>query len=120
MRKNSTNNIRQLCSCVIMALALAWLTVSIPFVYDCQQRLTDKEVVANLTTPMEEECNSFANTTEEKHEGGSNSLSEYIHDMHLQMHYIGVVAKYRKCHPSDLYYAYHPELISPPPESALS
>jgi len=101
-----------------MMVALAWLTVSIPFVYDCQQRIAETKTI-NITNPLqEEECNSFStNTTEEKHESGSNSLSEYIHDMHLQLHYIAGVVKYRKCHPSDLYYAFHPELISPPPEA---
>jgi uncharacterized protein YciW len=119
MKKNSTYNIRRIGSCIIMALALAWLTVSIPFVYSSQQEMSTSKIVANAV-PAEEECNPFANTTEEKTENSGNSLSEYLHDMHLHVQYLTTLTKYSKCHPSDLYYAFHPELISPPPESALS
>jgi hypothetical protein len=98
-----------------MMLALAWLTVSIPFVYNSQQQY---QQVTQMETGVEEEANPFANTTEEKSESGANTLSEYLHDMHNQASYDVVLDKYSKCHPSDLYYAFHPELISPPPEFA--
>ncbi|MGB8191723.1 MAG: hypothetical protein WCF67_07380 [Chitinophagaceae bacterium] len=102
-----------------MALALAWLTISIPFVYAQQQNL--KQAVANVTAAAEEECNGiFGNTTEEKTESGNNTLSEYLHDMHQHMHCAPELVKHSKCHPPSLYYAFHPELLSPPPELALS
>lgn len=119
MKKNSTYNIKRISSCIIMALALAWLTVSIPFVYSSQQQMSASKIASPVPAP-EEECNPFANTTEEKTENSGNSLSEYLHDMHLHVQYLTTLSKFSKCHPSDLYYAFHPELISPPPESALS
>lgn len=120
MRNNSTINIRRLCSCVIMCLALAWLTISIPFVYSYQQDLKAQAAMTDVSAEAEEECTLFGNTTEEKTESNGNTLSEYLHDMHHHLHYVAALEKHSKCHPSDLYYAYHPELISPPPEHALS
>jgi len=100
-----------------MMLALAWLTISIPFVYNSQQQ---NQQVSEIATGMEEETNPFANTTEEKSESGVNTLSEYLHDMHNNASYDVLLEKYSKCHPSDLYYAFHPELITPPPDIALA
>ena len=102
-----------------MTLSLAWLTVSIPFVYASQQQIFS-ETRDIIPGAMEEESNPFSNTTEEKTENGGNTLSEYLHDIHTQEHMSALLERYSKCHPSDLYYAFHPELLSPPPESALS
>ena len=102
-----------------MMLALLWLTVSIPFVYSAQQQMSSLTITTDIPVEIDEETNPFANTTEEKTESSGNTLSEYLHDMHAHMHYITVLEKYSKCHPSDLYYAFHPELISPPPEVSL-
>lgn len=112
MGNNSTRSIRQVLSCIMMMLALAWLTVSIPFVYNQQQKFASE-----ITSQTEESNNPFANTTEEKTESGNNTLSEYLHDVHVNLQYIEAPGKYSKCHPSNLYYAFHPELISPPPEA---
>ncbi|HEY0678783.1 MAG TPA: hypothetical protein VGD17_10890 [Chitinophagaceae bacterium] len=119
MRKNSTVNIKQIISCAIMALALAWLTVSIPFVYAQQEKLAAYNIPVDLTPDIEEESNPFTNTTEEKTESGNNTLSEYLHDLHLHVNYSIAAEESKKCHPSDLYFEFHPELISPPPEFAL-
>ena len=64
---------------------------------------------------------TLTNTTEEKAGNGINTLSEeYLHHSH-HSEYIGIVVKtYYKCHATDLYFAFHPELISPPPNSSLS
>lgn len=104
-----------------MMLALVWLTISIPFVYAAQQQVASMAVAHDISADVDDNsnCNPFANTTEEKTEGGGNTLSEYLHDMHLLLHYVAAVEKYSKCHPSDLYYAFHPELISPPPDVPL-
>lgn len=119
MRRKSTNNLHRFLSCAIMVLALLWLTVSTPFVYSQQQMLLQQNIEADISIELEEEANPFANTTEEKTESGSNTLSEYLHDLHLHEQYTIGLAKFTKCHPSDLYYAFHPELISPPPESSF-
>lgn len=119
MKGNSTYNIRQFCSSIVMMLALVWLTVSTPFVYAAQQQISSIGIVDDICADIDEETNPFANTTEEKTESGGNTLSEYLHDMHQRLQYVAAVEKYSKCHPSDLYYAFHPELISPPPEVSL-
>lgn len=103
----------QKASGAFMILALFWLTVSTPFVYDAQK-------AAKAQTQLsvaEEDNNPFSNTTEEKNESGANNLSEYLHDLHQMDHHGVVIVQYYKCHPSDLYFAFHPELISPPPEA---
>ena len=64
-----------------------------------------------------EDANPFANTTEEKTESGANSLSEYLHDPFLIEHHFEVLTYYYKCHPSDIYFAFHPELNIPPPKA---
>ncbi len=93
-----------------MMLALAWLTVSTPFVYASQQQVAAQKAADTKGS------NPFANTTEEKTESGPNTLSEYLHDAHEHFQYVPAQQQNHKCHSSDLYYAFHPELISPPPE----
>ena len=118
MRLNSTYRIKQILSSIIMVMSLAWLTVSTPFVYECKQQIAI-ETKGNAGA-LDEDSNPFSNTTEEKTESGGNTLSEYLHDTHAHVQFSTTLEKYSKCHPSDLYYAFHPELISPPPESARS
>jgi len=87
-----------------MALALIWLTISLPFVYGAQQ---------HLKTQLE----FSTNTTEEKTEGGVNTLSEYLHEAHALVHVEPVIKKYYKCHSSDEFIAFHPEFVDQPPEA---
>ena len=120
MRLNSTYRIKQILSCIIMVASLAWLTVSTPFVYECKQQIAAEVKGNDVACGLDEDSNPFSNTTEEKTESGGNTLSEYLHDTHTHVQLSTTLEKYSKCHPSDLYYAFHPELISPPPESARS
>jgi hypothetical protein len=101
-------------------MALLWLTVCTPYVYAAQ---TSKQAVAKFQCQGqqdEDSCNPLTNTTEEKTESGANSLSEYLHDPHVLEHGYIILDKYEKCHAEDLYFAYHPELISPPPDAILA
>ena len=107
----------QLASGILMLLALLWLTVSLPYVNEAQQKGK-----ASITQQMEEkasedEGNPLANTTEEKTESGVNQLSEYLHNIHILEHHFTEITTFYKCHPSDLYFEFHPELLSPPPEA---
>jgi hypothetical protein len=98
-----------------MILALAWLTISAPFVYASYKD-------ANVATekqhcdqpPSDDNCNPFSNTTEEK--SGINTLSEYLHDPYYADHQYSIIDRMHECLSSDIYFAFHPELISPPPE----
>jgi hypothetical protein len=103
-------------SSLLMMLALVWLTVSSPFVYAAQQQKSAVEKQQCENNP-EDDCNNpLGNTTEEKSEKGVNTLSEYLHDTHTHEAAGNLITKIYKCHPSDLYFAYHPDLFSPPPE----
>ena len=109
--------LRHFVSSWVMLLALLWLTVSTPFVFAAQQQRSDIQKQLFDPTPEEECSNPFPNTTEEKTESGTSTLSEYLHDMAAQEHSFEILESFFKCHPSDLYFAFHPELLSPPPEA---
>lgn len=64
--------------------------------------------------------NPFANTTEEKAESGSGTLSEYLHNIHELVHPVGLIHKHNGTHDADVYVAYHGELLCPPPNFILS
>lgn len=103
-------------SALLMLLALLWLTVSTPFVYAAQQKQT---VVEKSVSATEDDTNPLAGTNEEKSESGVNSLSEYLHECTMPASPAVPMVKWEKCHPSDLYFAYHPELLCPPPNAAV-
>jgi hypothetical protein len=100
-------------SAVLMLLALLWLTVSLPFVYEHQQKMAALEQTA--AGKADKNTNPLAGTNEEKSESGVNTLSEYLHETELPAAPLLALVKYEKCHPADLYFAYHPELLCPPP-----
>jgi hypothetical protein len=117
IKKNTYGTALKLSS-LLMLVLLAWLTVSLPFVYAGYK--AQEQTAKNRPFPVaaEEESSRLANTTEEKTSNSFNSLTEeYLHDVHSEEHHASFVVKYYKCHPSDLYFAFHPELISPPPEA---
>lgn len=101
-----------------MVLALAWLTVSLPFVYADQQ--TQKAIVENQSDRAGEDNSLLTNTTEEKSENGVNTLSEYLHDTHLTEHVSCFIVRSYNLHSADLYIAFHPEYICPPPDAFAS
>ena len=105
--------LKSVISSLFMIIALLWLTVSTPFVFasqQAQQKEIQKQAGGN------EDKNPFSTTTEEKNESSVSILSEYLHDLNSMNHHFIVLKRMYKCHTSDLYYAYHPELLSPPPE----
>ena len=98
-----------------MVLALAWLTISTPFVYADRERSQELAKQINAAEG-DEEC-AIPSTNEEKSESGINTLSEYLHDLHTQDHPFDSIENYYKCHPANLYFSHHPECFSPPPEA---
>jgi hypothetical protein len=96
-----------------MIAALLWLTISTPFVFASQQA-HQKEIQKQVGSS--EDKNPFSTTTEEKNESSVSNLSEYLHDLNASNQHFIVVTRIYKCHTADLYYAFHPELLSPPPE----
>ena len=103
-----------ICSALLMVLALGWLTISTPFIYAAQQQYCLSSMVDLEETQTEEL--PFSNNTEERSENSTSNISEYLHEMHHNDRPSSLFVKFYKCHPSELYFAFHPELISPPPE----
>jgi hypothetical protein len=101
---------------MLMLALLTWLTVCLPFVNQSQKAAkvkteqSSKEDKSNNGNPL-------SNTNEERSESGTSLLQEYLHEVsHLEHHFI-TLTTFFKGHPSDIYIAYHPELVIPPPEA---
>jgi hypothetical protein len=121
-KSRNTYNVFQIVSSVFMIAALLWLTMSTPFVYASQQ-LQAKYNAADTGSPLacaeEEAANPFGNTTEEKASGSSTSFSEeFLHDHHKAEYFLSIAAQYHKAENTDLYTAFHGELLVPPPNIA--
>ena len=102
-----------------MIFTLLWLSVSTPFVYQTQQLVKAElaKVDPKSKALQEDDPNPFSSTTEEKSESGVSNISEYLHEPHQVVHPVVTLTKYYKCHPANLYFAFDPELLSPPPEA---
>lgn len=108
-------------SSILMMLVLAWLTISIPFVYAAQEKIkTEAKAQSNSngkSASEDDRNNPFANTTEEKTPGNSNSLSEeYIHEQHSIEHFQTEFSREYKIEQFSTYIAFYGELLSPPPD----
>jgi hypothetical protein len=107
--------LEQILSSILMLAMLTWLTVCLPFVNESQKyagvqaEQTSGETKADSNNPL-------TSTNEEKSESGSSLLSEYLHEIPVADHHFIPLMSFFKGHPSDLYIAYHPELLIPPPE----
>jgi hypothetical protein len=115
-------NTLQRISAVFMTLALIWLTISLPIIYQSQQELSSYQVLSSEIPPAstEDDSNPLTNTTEEKHSNSTNTLSEeFLHDHHYCDHFFSIdLQKYRGKN-AGTYIAYHGELDVPPPDAAL-
>jgi hypothetical protein len=104
-----------------MILMLIWLTVSAPFIVPDQQKNTNSSVGLSLAdlpdTNEDSDINPFSNTTEEKPESGSSSLNEYLHHADELILNSTSLLRFYNWHASELYIAFHGELLSPPPEA---
>lgn len=115
-KNNQLFTLKHVLSSILMLAMLVWLTVCLPFVNESQQ-------AAKAQTEQSDEAgqnndgNPLSNTNEEKSESGTSLLSEYLHDISVVEHHFVTLTSFFKGHPSDLYLAYHPDLIIPPPEA---
>lgn len=116
-----TYSVFQKISSVLMFLALCWLTVSLPFVFEIQQKLAKESTAASAQVPMnviEEEIAPPGNAAEEKAPGSANSFSEeYMHDSNRSVYSFSLASQFHKCGNAGTYIAFHGELLSPPPEA---
>jgi hypothetical protein len=117
-QKASTYNAVQKIGSLLLMLALLWLSVSTPYVYQFQQKTkTEKQAVTAENNADAEDGGLLTNTNEEKAESGPNTLQEFLHEpLHLEHPSIEQVNEYGHFE-QKASVAYHPDLISPPPEA---
>lgn len=114
MKTVSAYRLKHIVAAVVMFFALAWLTVSLPYVYSFQKELAKQESTsAPFGSPVDnEESNPLANSTEEK---APTVSEEWLH--HTDDH--NYLFSYRLSHDNrqayDVYVAYHGEVQCPPP-----
>lgn len=117
-----TYSVFQLASAVVMILALMWLTVSAPFVYAAQQELAKHQKTEKAAAPLacseEESSNPFGNNTEEKTPGSNTFSEEFLHSYHITSHFLIEVSQYHRSENTDIYIAFHGELLVPPPNAS--
>jgi len=121
-RNKRTYQLSQKLSAVFLILALVWLTVSLPFVYESQRELAkhsnSSSGSSSHCSSEEEAANTFGNTTEEKAPSGINSVSEeYLHDNHIAEYFTSIASQNHKCENSGIYNAFHGEVHVPPPNA---
>lgn len=121
-RKRQIFTAGQKITAVFMAIALLWLTVSTPFVNAAQKQLQSysNNMASDEESPSSDNNNPFGNTTEEKAESGSSTISEYLHHAQELVHPTGSLHKHNSSHDVDVYVAFHGELLCPPPNFILS
>jgi len=103
---------KQIVAATVMFFALAWLTVSLPYVYSFQKELAKQESKAS---PVDnEESNPLSNSTEEK--APSSTVSEeWLHHSDEHNYIFSYKLNHDHCHSYNVYVAYHGEVQCPPP-----
>jgi hypothetical protein len=106
-------------SAILMAIALLWLTVSLPVVYAAQQQLAGVEMSSDTQADNTEDdtANPYGNNTEGK--APSTTVSEeYLHDHHKSDYFYSIISRMHKFENADAYTAFHGEVQVPPPNRA--
>lgn len=124
MKKNAAYRLKEILSSLFMILALAWLTISIPFVYNAQQELAQLEAMASddETIPSQkDECsNPLSGTNEEKAPSNTTLSEEWLHNTNEHPYFEDYKLSHNHRHSFDIYVAFHGELITPPPNLSLT
>lgn len=117
-KSRNTYNCKHITSSIGMILTLLWLTVSIPFVFEAQQKL-QKNTYSNTTsdTRKDKTANPLNNTTEEKTPSSVNLTEEYIHHTNENNHPWFTITNHHRDYATSLYIAFHGELFCPPPNA---
>lgn len=115
LMKTKFYSLQHTVSAVIMMLMLAWLTVSIPFVYQSQQAAIEQTSKQSSQSDKDDN-NPFTNTTEEKAPSNTTINEEFLHHHEELTHPSADILTHYNDHTFSVYVAFHGELISPPPE----
>ena len=112
-----TYTIFQRGSALSMILALVWLTVSAPMVFQYQQEL--KKSAGILAHESNADAgNPFSSSTEEKAPGSSSVSEEWLHDDSKMDQLNDDYDTFHLLTNMGIYVAYHGELLAPPPDAA--
>ena len=99
-----------------MMLALTWLTISLPFVYEAQkQNAFISTQNSSKPTQQDDNNNPLSTSTEEK--VPSIPSEEYLHNAKEHSYSWVNALQHFTDHTLPVYIAYHGELLSPPPEA---
>ena len=104
-----------------MMLALLWLTVSTPFTYASHQNLVKQGKIVKLSPEAGNEddaTNPFGNNTEKGPSDSSPFSEEYIHPANKIDYFFAQEAQFYSCENTEIYTAFHGEIIVPPPNAA--
>lgn len=114
MRNSRTFKPKHVIAAWVMLLALAWLTVSLPYVISFQQEIAKQESKsAPFNCPIDnEESNPLGNATEEK---APTVAEEYLHHTDDHNYLFSHRLSHDNRHAYDIYVAYHGEVQCPPP-----
>ena len=115
MKGNNPYRLRHFASSMVLLLALAWLTVSLPFVY-ADQQARHQVVQQQQADAPDDNSNPLSNTAEEKTESGVNGLSEFLHQAPAIETAVFSISRQYNIHSADTYMAFHPEFVCPPPD----
>ncbi|AHF17569.1 hypothetical protein [Niabella soli] len=100
---------------VLLVLTLAWLSVSLPFVYEARQQLTQQ-----TDSKEKDRSNPLSGTTDEKVPSNPNVNinEEYLHAGNYDLSIASTLQNTNYIHTHEsIYIAFHPELHAPPPNS---
>ena len=121
MKKNKKIfSVLQQASAVFMILALMWLTVSMPFVYKAQLKLSQIEKIEKAGTDNADEdaTNPLGSNTEEKAPGTTSLSEEYLHHNYISEYFFYIDSEFHMPENAGTYTAFHGELLVPPPNQA--
>ncbi|MBI3139701.1 MAG: hypothetical protein HYZ15_14075 [Sphingobacteriales bacterium] len=120
MKKESLDYSKiQRSSSLLMILTLLWLTISAPFLLTAGQEQAKQGRATSASFPVngnEEEAGGPIGTNTEEKSPGANSFSEeYLHDHSADVHFPALMSIFSEAGMSEIYVAYHGELLVPPP-----
>jgi hypothetical protein len=118
MNTRKLHTVKTLLTAIFLVGVLAWLTVSLPFVYNAQKVFHAQMAAASGSDDKSDNSNPLTNTTEEKTSSNTSMFAEeYLHDAHAAAHHFHTeLSNEYKIEQVATYTAFYGELLSPPPD----
>ena len=114
-QRSTTYPLHKILSAIFLILALGWLTVSLPFVYNAQQYAIETSLTNGADDlKSNNNFNPLSNTTEEK---TPDQVQEYLHGQNENIEFHTANLDHLHAHACKVYIAFHGELLCPPPNA---